>query len=1166
MPSASRSFEPSIAVLLLSLSASLAHPLLLNGQTQAGTSPLPAQAQVSAVSAKLPADVQTQLDKLEDTLKAARARGDRKSETEELIQIGTLRARTSDFPAALDSFTEALSVARTLKDAVLEAAALTGMGDSFRGQGQQQKAIEMYQRALDGATASGDENGQASALRGLGYVNNLMGENKQAQELDGKALEMARKAGDRDLEGTILLQIGLVCSELGEKQKALDYYNMALPIVRAIGERAGEAAALVDIGIVSSGLGKKQKALDNYNQALPIFRQVGDRGSEAMTMVYIGTVYDDLGQKQKALRYYGQALPILRAVGDRSDEATTLMNIGIVYDDLGERQKALDCYNQALPIYRAVGDRRGEASTLSNIGLVYGEFGENQKALDYYVQVMPILQAVGDRGDEAIGLMNIGNVYADLGEKQKALDYFNQALPIYRAVGDRDYEALTLTSIGGVYSDLGAKQKALDYYNQALPILRAVSDRDLVASTLTNIGSVYSDLGEKQKALDYYKQALPILRAVGDRDAEAETMTNLGSVYSDLEEKQKALAYFNEALPILRAVGDRRIEGSTLSDIGLVYSDIGEKQRAVYYYNRALPLANAVNDPILEATVFFNLERSQKAPRPALAIFYGKQAVNLLQRVRGNIQGLGKELQKSFLSSKEDYYHDLADLLIAQGRLPEAQQVLELMKEQEYSDYVRGKEANTSNPLTLTPAENQAEEDYQKSTAQIVSLGEKWAELGKIKARTGEQERLYQRLSAQLDQASTGLNDYYARLYVLFGKDSAANKQMADVKGDVSALEDQIAETPQTAALYTLVNADHYRVIVITATTTVAREYAITDKELNKKVADFEQVLRSPSQDPKPLAQELYKILIGPVKTDLDQAKAETLVWSLDGVLRYVPIAALYDGKQYVVETYKTVTITPASIAHLGEKPDVSKLSASAMGIAHKYEAGLPALPAVAVELDDVVKDPKVEGANGALPGTILLDGQFTESAMEKQLDGRPGVVHIASHFVFKPGDDSQSYLLLAGKDNDGVGFHLTVADFRDNKNLTLHHTDLLTLSACETGMSGSASNGREVDGLGTMAQLKGARAVISSLWSVNDASTGMLMGDFYKRWADGAGRVTKVEALRQAQLDLLLGRVTAAGGVDGRGYKKKHEEVAAPKGYAHPYYWAPFVLMGNWR
>jgi len=225
-------------------------------------------------------------------------------------------------------------------------------------------------------------------------------------------------------------------------------------------------------------------------------------------------------------------------------------------------------------------------------------------------------------------------------------------------------------------------------------------------------------------------------------------------------------------------------------------------------------------------------------------------------------------------------------------------------------------------------------------------------------------------------------------------------------------------------------------------------------------------------------------------------------------------------------------------------------------------------LPAVATELNHVVNDPKVQGANGVLRGTILLNNQFTEKGMENLLGGQHTVVHIASHFVFKPGDDSQSYLLLSGKGEGGAGFHLTVADFRDNQQLALDDTDLLTLSACETGMSGSAGNGREVDGLGTTAQLKGAKAVISSLWSVNDASTGQLMGDFYRRWAEGAGNVTKVEALRQAQLDLLLGRVNQGSDPGARGSALVEVGNATPAiaGYAHPFYWAPFVLMGNWR
>ncbi len=702
---------------------------------------------------------------------------------------------------------------------------------------------------------------------------------------------------------------------------------------------------------------------------------------------------------------------------------------------------------------------------------------------------------------------------------------------------------------------------------QALPLLHEAGDRNNEAIVLGNIGNANDELGDHQKALDFLNRALEVFRQLGDRDGEAYALNTIGSVYHKSGEQQKSLEYFNQALPIWRFVGARQSLAETMANIGEVYQGLGEKQKALEYYNQALQPAAGYR--LLEASIFHALLLNQKDQQPALAIFYGKQAVNLLQLMRGNIRDLDKELQKSFLASKNDYYHDLADLLIAQGRLPEAQQVLDLLKQQEYSDYVRGEAANTLNPLALTPAEKQAQEDYAKSTGQIVALGEQWAELKKIAARTPEQEKQYQQLSGQLDAASKGLNDYYTRLYALFGATSDANKQVADVKGDVSLLKQTIAKMPSTVALYTMVTGDHYRVIVITRAATVAREYAIAEKDLNQKVADFQQALRDPAKNPRPLAQELYQILVGPVQADLDQAEAQTLVWSLDGVLRYVPMAALYDGKQYVVEKYATVTITPVSIAHLAEKPDFSNLSAAAMGISRKYEDGLSALPAVVGELDEVVNDAQGKGAQGVLPGTILLNNAFTEKAMENLLNGPHTVVHIASHFVFKPGDDSQSYLLLAGRDQDTAGYHLTVADFRDNQQLSLDDTDLLTLSACETGMSGSANNGREVDGLGTTAQLKGARAVISSLWEVNDASTGQLMADFYKRWAEGAGKVSKAEALRQAQLDLLQGKVAPQTATAGRGFvaaENQSGSQATAAGYAHPYYLAPFVLMGNWR
>jgi CHAT domain-containing protein len=716
-----------------------------------------------------------------------------------------------------------------------------------------------------------------------------------------------------------------------------------------------------------------------------------------------------------------------------------------------------------------------------------------------------------------------------------------------------------------VYEVLNEPKKALDYFNQAFSIAHAIRNREYEASSLSSIGEIDFMDRNFEQALERFNQALPMARAVGDRNIEGFLLIHIGETYLGLHKAQESLDPLNQALSILRQISDRDGETLALDDLGEGYRSLGEKQKATEYFDQGLAVAVQANNPMRESDLYHDLMLNERA-NPPLSIYYGKQAVNYIQQMRGNMQGLDMKLQRRFLTSYQSTYRDLARQLINSGRLPEAQQVLDLLKEQEYSDYVRGEKADAGSLITLTPAEQQAQQDYQKSTGQLIALGEEWATLKKITARTPEQDTRYQQLSGQLDSASKSLNDYYARLYVLFGKNSDANKQIADVKGNVSLLKQTIAKAPHTVALYTMVTAEGYKVIVITGAAMVEREYAIPEKDLNQAVAAFQQVLRQPSADPKPLAQQLYTILIGPVKADLDQAQARTLVFSLDGVLRYVPMAALYDGKQYLVENYSTVTITPVSIPHLAEKPDVSNLNTVAMGISQKYEGGLPPLPSVVGELDDIVSDALVQGAHGVLPGTILLDRQFTEKAMESQLDSPHGVVHIASHFVFKPGDDSQSYLLLSGKDQGGAGFHLTVADFRDNQKLALDDTVLLTLSACETGMGGDASNGREVDGLGTTAQLKGARAVISSLWEVNDSSTGELMADFYKRWVSGAGNVEKVEALRQAQLDLLLGKTKPKVGSEDRGFEADAPAGDLPHGYAHPYYWAPFVLMGNWK
>ena len=939
-------------------------------------------------------------------------------------------------------------------------------------------------------------------------------------------------------------------------QAELDRVGAVLKSAQTRKNSPDAAKALNAMGSVFFGVSDFTKAQVAYEHALLEAQAAAALEEQAAALNGIGGCYRARGEFAKATQTYQQALDLASKPGDARGKATALNGLGWLAADQGQTEKALQYHTEALPLARQAQDEKLTGTILRRTGVVYMYRGENEKALEFYSQALPVQRRAGDRLGEASTLNNFGGVYFHEGEDQKALDYFKQALPIFREVGDRFYTAGTLNNIGGVYTRLGENQKALDSYNQALPILRQVGNRMGEAGTLNNMGGVYFILGENQKAMEAYNQALPILRQVGDRATEATTLMNLGSVYSDLGENQKALEAYNQALPISREAGDRSSEAETLDNMGGVYFHLGEKQKALDSYNQALPLAAFVNDPIIEADIFQNLSRVEKADRPSLAILYGKLEINLVQRVRGNIQGLDAEVQKTFLATNADHYHDLATLLIQEGRLSEAQQVLNFLKAQEYSEYVRGGAGDPLSALSLTPAEQGAEEEYQRSTGRVVEDGRRWSQLKQNRARTAEEDKEFAQLSDSLGKASQQMNEYYARLYKLFSGDGSANRQVASVTDETALLKQQIARMPHTVALYTIVSKDRYSVIVITGPTMVAREYAIADKDLRQKVAAFRQIIMDPTQDPKPLAQELYRILIGPVKADLEQAKAETLIWSLDGVLRYLPFAALYDGQHYLVEEYSQASFTPVSIPHLSEKPDLSSMNAVAMGISGKFDEQLQPLPQVESELDRIVRDPQVQGATGVLPGTMLLNDKFTTSSMEKQLDGQHAIVHIASHFVLRPGDDSRSYLLLAGGQG-GAGHHMTVADFRDDPKMSLEGTELLALSACDTGVGGSSANGREVDGLATTAQRKGAKAVISSLWQLNDNSTADLMADFYQRWVGDGGKVTKVEALRQAQLDLLRGKgASRPGGSD----------PDAGRSYAQPYYWAPFVLMGNWQ
>ena len=1006
---------------------------------------------------------------------------------------------------------------------------------------------------------------------------------EQISEHEQKLSE-ARAAQRTKEEGMQLIALGYLYRQSGKMQKALECLNQALSIEKNSGSQFAQAMALNTMGKVYSDMGQENKALALFSQALPVWQSMGIRQSEANTQTYIGRAYNNLGQRQEALKHLNEALSIWRDVGSRAGERR-----GRPHLSLGELME-LKRLKDSLPNLQEMAGRAGEANTLDNLGRTYSDMGQGKEGLKYLAQALPMWREAGERNGEALTLNDMGRTYADLGQKQNSLEFYNRALLLWRAIGNRQGEAMTLNSIGRLYRDLGQHQTALEYYNQALPMWREVENRNGEALALNDIGRAYADQGQGRKALEYFDLALPIWRETGSRRGEAATMNNAGRVWSDLGETGKALEVDIQSLAIWREVEDRRGEALALMTIGWAYYAGKQTDKALASELAALALAKSSGDPEIEGVIETSLMIGfRNEHRREEAILFGVDAVNSYQQIRKNISGLDKDLQAGFVRSKSLTYRMLAELLVQADRLGEAEHVLDLLKEQELKEVVRGA-ANSADskvkPLELTSSQQKAESELSATEKSATALTDMNVELTKLQTRaerTSEEAARLRILESKIEAGNGEVSEFFRKtLYPELAQKAGAqdaNALLSKEKSEVSRLQNTLAKLgPQVMGVRLLLGDEHAYAIVVTAQARKKYELAATPAELRSKVLQVRDELRRPSSNPKLHLAELYAMTIAPFEEELsalersNQGKdvAPILLWSLDGVMRYVPMAALFDGKHYMAERFNNVLFTPESYGHMAGSSDAGKsaIHVLAMGLSKSY-GGLPALPGVLPELDAVAHDPVVPESHGPMDGLLLFDEHFTYAALKAQLGAGSTfpVVHIASHFVLETGNGEEPYLMLGGENHgEAAGFPLTLSRIEDS-TIVFHETRLLTLSACSTAKGDVAKDGLEMDSLGMIAQQKGAEAVLATLWDVNDASTSQFMSDFYTRWVKNP-TAGKAEALRQAQLKFLRGHDEVLHSASHRGVQTVEDDFPATHGtgYSHPFYWAPFILIGNYE
>ncbi len=871
-----------------------------------------------------------------------------------------------------------------------------------------------------------------------------------------------------------------------------------------------------------------------------------------------------------AIEKFEQALRLFQSAGDAYRRALTSLSIGMACYPLNEYGKALDYFNQTLALAVSIGDRRLEAVTETWLGGVLDVLGDVVKALDHHKRALELARENNWSAIQANALNNIGTIYNDAADWQKALEYFNQALPVFRALGAKQNEAKTLGNIGTAYSMSGEQQKALDYLQQSLPLLQAGKDRNAEAYTLVNIGRVYFRLEDYEKSLEYYNRAQTIQRETGNRAQEGETLDDLGQTYAIQRQYKKALEYHRQALEIQQAVGNVLRQGVALINLGRVYNLLQQPHDALPHFTRALELFRGIDDLRASATALEGIARAeQKLGNFADARKHIEESLALIETVR--VRSGSLQLRASYRASVEKAYEFYIDLLMQQGKNAEALKASERGRARSLLE--RLGEALIDIRQGVDPVLLDKERDLMRV------LSAKAQREMQLKTRKGGGEEL-----AAMQREISELEDEYQQVQAAIRKSSPqyaalTQPQPLDLKGIQQQLD------PNTVLLEYSLGEERSYLWVITPDSLktfelpkreqiekVTRDVSesLTARSVFQSLETSEQrTARIAAADAKlkQVNAELSRMILAPAVSELGNKR---LVIVPDGGLQYVPFAAL-----------PLALNRPLILDH----EVVSLQSASAFAVQRQnLSARTPAPKAVAVIADPVfsVADARFKsgdavadgGARGAtriiehLPGNAngrlsISRLPFTRAEADQILTVSPRdtsmkavdfranrslatsgelskyrYVHFATHGYVDTTRADLSAIVLSLVDREGKpldGF-LRVHDIY-NLNLP---AELVVLSACETGL-GKEVTGEGLVGLTRAFMYAGARRLIVSLWNVNDKATASLMQRLYVEMLR-SGK-TPAASLRAAQIEMLRTRQ-----------------------WQSPYYWAAFVMQGEWN
>ncbi len=805
----------------------------------------------------------------------------------------------------------------------------------------------------------------------------------------------------------------------------------------------------------------------------------------------------------------------------------------------GAYDLAAQLWQQAVQGYQQQSEVAGQARSLSNLSLAHqalGQWREAEAAITQALQLAPSQSPA----IAAQALNTQGQLRLAKGQTRLALESWKLAEKAYAQLPDES--GLVRSQLNQIQAlrSLGFYRRALEQMEQLEPQFLGLSETPLKVAALTQAGELLRLAGDTHQAKKHLESALELGDRLGQASETAQALMNLGALAQTSREPDQALAYYNRALALpLRAQSRSPIQLAKLSLLmqqkdmaaaqqlwpqiqtelqSLPSSHQNSYQRIALatqlitlkeldrssldwtvidsLLQTTLAEAQALGDPQAESHARGNLAKAYyKQSRLHEAEAQARQALVLAQRLSAREMTYRWQWTLSQIQMEQGHIDEaiahcgeaVATLQDLQGDLVALNPDILFSFREDIEPIYRGYVD------MLLQADSQAGQDKQQKLEQVQVVSQSYLSQAQGAAR-----------SLRLSEMTNFLG--------------------ADCLPDASSQSVSIGQIDPTAAVISPIVLKDRLEILLNLPGKSMRHFTVpvpqAEVESLVKELRYYLVVRSRRRY-LPLSRKLYDWMIRPLEQELEGI--ETLVFSPDGIFQGVPMAALHDGDQFLVERYQ-IALSP-SLDLFEPKPlNNGEISVLAAGLSQARQ-GFSALPFVEEEINNIQQ--RIAAT------TALVDEEFTQEALRDRIaKNKAPIVHIATHGQF--GSRPEDTFILAWDQSVNVK---QIDQLLQTRAISQEQAiELLVLSACET----AAGDNQAMLGLAGLAIQAGARSTLATLWSVNDAGTSALMERFYEALAQPG--MSRAAALRQAQLTMLEDPV-----------------------YRHPLYWASYVMVGNW-